>query len=63
MVSKIILGDGPMGRALATQAVAAAETPRLLGRPGPAGHRPEIFAGVELAYEVSRGPQVCANVA
>lgn len=63
MVSTIVLGDGPMGRALATQAAEAAETPRLIGRSGPAGHPPTLFDGVELAYEFSRGPQVCANVA
>jgi 4-hydroxy-tetrahydrodipicolinate reductase len=60
----IILGDGPMGTAVAG-ALAEADEPAaaVLGRPGPGGHLAEAFHGVDLCFEMSRGSQVAANLA
>lgn len=59
----IILGDGPMGRAVAAAIIEReAQAPVVLGRPGIGGHRPDAFAGAELAFDFSCSDAVAANV-
>jgi 4-hydroxy-tetrahydrodipicolinate reductase len=59
----IVLGDGPMGRAVA-EALAGrgAEVCGVLGRPQ-VTHPPGAFGAVEVAFEFSRGAAVLPNVA
>jgi 4-hydroxy-tetrahydrodipicolinate reductase len=59
----IILGDGPMGRAVAAALDGRGEsTPRLLGRPADDGHPLDDLAGADVIFEFSRGPAVAGNV-
>ncbi|MGC8633315.1 MAG: 4-hydroxy-tetrahydrodipicolinate reductase [Candidatus Limnocylindrales bacterium] len=59
----IVLGDGPMGRAVADAlAGRGAEVCGVLGRPR-TSHPPGAFATVEVAFEFSRGAAVLPNVA
>lgn len=58
----IVLGDGPMGRAMAGALAADGhDVVAVLGRPGPR-HAPGRFADVDVAFEFSRGDAVLANV-
>ena len=70
MDTMLILGDGPLGRAVE----AAAREPlgdddpavrhvRMLGRPAGESHDPADMAGVDLVVEASRGDAVAANLA
>ncbi len=59
----IVLGDGPMGRALAAGLTEHGdEVCAVLGRPRTT-HPPGAFEGVEVAFEFSRGGAVLPNVA
>ncbi len=58
----IVMGDGPMGRAVAGGLVERGETPLVLGRPA-STHPPGTFAGADVAFEFSRGTAVLANLA
>ncbi len=59
----IVLGDGPMGRAMAAGLVErGAEEVAVLGRPATT-HPPRAFDGVKVAFDFSRGDAVVANVA
>jgi 4-hydroxy-tetrahydrodipicolinate reductase len=64
MMRTIVVGDGPMGRAVET-ALRERGTPAVsvLGRPAHAGgHPPTAFAGAELVFDFSRGTAVRSNV-
>ncbi|HEY7941398.1 MAG TPA: dihydrodipicolinate reductase C-terminal domain-containing protein [Candidatus Limnocylindrales bacterium] len=59
----IILGDGPMGTAVADALAAEGHPAHVLGRP-PGGHHPApSLRGAGLIFDFSRGPAVAANVA
>ncbi len=59
----IVLGDGPMGRALAAGlAERGDEVCAVLGRPHTT-HPPGAFEGVDVAFEFSRGAAVLPNLA
>jgi 4-hydroxy-tetrahydrodipicolinate reductase len=59
----IILGDGPLGRAIATALVERGEpyTPPL-GRPAGGRHAGHIFEGGGVVFDASRGDAVRSNV-
>jgi 4-hydroxy-tetrahydrodipicolinate reductase len=59
----IILGDGPMGWAIATAASERGERTPVLGRPPTGRHDPVDFDGADLVVDASRGGAVRANVA
>ncbi len=58
-----ILGDGPMGRAVACAAVERGEPAVTVGRPPDGVHPPERFDGVTVVVDASRGSAVGANLA
>lgn len=60
----IILGDGPLGRAIAAALVERRDAMRLVGRPGDGSdrHDPAGLAGADVAFEASRGEAVAGNV-
>jgi len=58
-----ILGDGPMGRAIATAAQERGEPVTILGRPPGGRHDPGAFTGAELVIDASRGEAVASNLA
>jgi 4-hydroxy-tetrahydrodipicolinate reductase len=59
----IILGDGGLGRAIAT-AIRERDgrEPRIVGRPARGRHDPAVFTGADLVFDASRGEAVRANV-
>ena len=58
----IVLGDGPMGRAMGDALLADGhDLVVVAGRPA-GRHAPGVFAGVDVAFEFSRGDAVLANV-
>lgn len=57
-----ILGDGPLGRAVALAAAERGERTPVLGRPILARHEPASLRDAELIVEASRGGAVAANV-
>lgn len=60
----IILGDGGLGRAIATAlADEGLGAPRVLGRPPGGRHRPSELRGAGVVFEASRGDAVVDNVA
>lgn len=59
----VILGDGPMGRALASAVQARGDAVQTLGRPGPEGHPGSELAGGDVVIDASVGPAVRGNVA
>jgi 4-hydroxy-tetrahydrodipicolinate reductase len=64
-MNTIVLGDGPMGRALHAALAAAADVGRatLLGRPDdPAGHSPRELRSADVVLDFSRAAAVMANV-
>ncbi len=58
-----ILGDGPLGQAIAAALTARGDRHRLLGRPVAGAHDAAVLAGADVAFEASRGPAVAGNVA
>jgi 4-hydroxy-tetrahydrodipicolinate reductase len=62
-VDTIILGDGPMGRAIEAALSARAQPAVVLGRPADGHHAARDLAGTRLAFEASRGDAVAGNVA
>lgn len=58
----IIVGNGPMGRAVAAGLRERGEAPEVLGRPETT-HAPGRFAGVDVVFEFSRGTAVLPNLA
>lgn len=59
----LILGDGPMGHALADALAARGDGAAILGRPEADAHDAAAFDGVEVVIDFSRGDAVSANVA
>lgn len=58
----IILGDGPLGWAIAAAASDRGERTPILGRPTMGRHDPVAFDGVDLVIDASRGDAVRTNV-
>lgn len=58
----VIVGDGPMGQALASALAARGERVELLGRPADA-HPPDRIAGANVVFEASVGSAVRGNLA
>lgn len=59
----IILGDGGLGRAIASALrERQASEPRVVGRPATGRHEPATFTGADLVFDASRGDAVRANV-
>ena len=60
----VILGDGPLGRAIAAALVGRGDTIRVLGRPATAEgrHEPATLAGADVVIEASRGTAVATNL-
>ena len=58
----IVMGDGPMGRAVAGGLVERGDTAVVLGRPA-GTHPPGSFAGADVVFEFSRGTAVLGNLA
>lgn len=61
-MSTVILGDGPMGRAVATAADERGERTPVIGRPPGATHDATVFAGADLVVDASRAAAVATNV-
>jgi 4-hydroxy-tetrahydrodipicolinate reductase len=58
----VILGDGPLGRAIAGALRERGDDARVLGRPRPAGHDARLLEGAVVGFEASRGDAVAENV-
>lgn len=58
----LILGDGPMGRAIATAMLDRGEHGAIVGRPPAPGHDAETFHGVDLVVDATRGEAVAADI-
>src|SRR5690349_15038292 len=59
----VILGDGPLGRAVADAASARGDRATVHGRPAHGdGHPPHVFAAADVVVDASRGPAVAANL-
>ena len=63
MDSILILGDGPLGRAVETAARDRGLDPHVLGRPTDGRHRPDDLRGADLVVEASRADAVGPNLA
>jgi 4-hydroxy-tetrahydrodipicolinate reductase len=61
-MNAIILGDGGLGRAIATGFRDRDGEARVMGRPASGRHEPVAFAGADLVFDASRGDAVRANV-
>jgi 4-hydroxy-tetrahydrodipicolinate reductase len=62
MATTIVLGDGPLGRAIETALRGRDDTVRLLGRPTGGRHDPTILGAAEVVVDASRADAVAANV-
>jgi 4-hydroxy-tetrahydrodipicolinate reductase len=62
MNETIVLGDGPLGRAIGAALAERGETARILGRPGRGHHDPLDLSGADVVVDASRGEAVAANV-
>lgn len=58
----LILGDGGLGRAIASELAAGGTEPRILGRPADGRHRAADLGHPELTFDASRGEAVADNV-
>lgn len=58
----IILGDGPMGWAIAAAASQRGERTPVLGRPAMGRHDPVVFDGIDVVIDASRGTAVRNNI-
>ena len=63
MNTLLILGDGPLGRAVETAARERGEDVRVLGRPATGRHRSDDLVAADVVVEASRGDAVVANLA
>jgi len=58
----VILGDGPLGRAIAAACADRGTRARVLGRPAGGRHDPADLAGAAVVVEASRGDAVASNI-
>jgi len=58
----VILGDGPLGRAIAAAFTERGDRARMLGRPASGRHDPGDLAGAAVVVDASRGDAVAANL-
>ncbi len=58
----IILGDGPLGRAVADAVRARGDRAMLLGRPASARHDAAVLGAADVVVEASRGDAVASNL-
>jgi 4-hydroxy-tetrahydrodipicolinate reductase len=58
----VILGDGPMGQALAGALAARRDAVTVLGRPEVDDHRTDLLGAADVVFEFSRGDAVAGNV-
>jgi 4-hydroxy-tetrahydrodipicolinate reductase len=58
----IILGDGPLGRAMEAASRARGDRPRLLGRPVGGRHDPTTLTGADVIFDASTAGAVAGNV-
>jgi 4-hydroxy-tetrahydrodipicolinate reductase len=58
----VILGDGPLGRAIAAAFVERGDRAQVLGRPTGLRHDMADLAGAAVVVEASRGSAVAANI-
>jgi 4-hydroxy-tetrahydrodipicolinate reductase len=63
MDTLLILGDGPLGRAVEAAAREGGTGVRVLGRPASGRHRTDDLASADVVVEASRGDAVAANLA
>ncbi len=61
-MQSVILGSGPMGRALAAALAEAGHRADVLGRPPDGNHPPSAFAGTDVVFDFSIGRAVAGNV-
>jgi 4-hydroxy-tetrahydrodipicolinate reductase len=61
-MSTIVLGDGPLGRAIESALGERGEAVQVRGRPGPAGHEAATFVAAEVVVDASRAEAVATNV-
>src|SRR5680860_665101 len=59
----LILGDGPLGRALADASQARGDAVQVLGRPQAGGHAAARLAAAEVVFDASVGTAVRGNIA
>jgi 4-hydroxy-tetrahydrodipicolinate reductase len=62
MATTIVLGDGPLGRAVELALRGRDETVRVLGRPAGGRHDPTILGAADLIVDASRADAVVLNV-
>jgi 4-hydroxy-tetrahydrodipicolinate reductase len=62
MPTIVVLGSGPLGRAVADAATNAGHDARVLGRPTGARHDPTAFEGADLVVEASTANAVLENI-
>jgi 4-hydroxy-tetrahydrodipicolinate reductase len=62
MATTIVLGDGPLGRAVEVALRGRAESVRVLGRPADGRHDPTILGAAELIVDASRADAVAPNI-
>lgn len=63
MTDILILGDGPLGRAIEGAARERGDDVGVLGRSATGRHRPDHLVAADLVVEASRGDAVVANLA
>ena len=63
MANTLVLGDGPLGQAIAAAQAERGAVVTIRGRPAAGNsHDPAIFAGAEVVIDASRGDAVASNV-
>jgi 4-hydroxy-tetrahydrodipicolinate reductase len=62
MTTTLVLGNGPLGRAIERALRDRDETVRVLGRPAGGRHDPTILAGADLIVDASQAAAVATNV-
>jgi 4-hydroxy-tetrahydrodipicolinate reductase len=62
MATTLVLGNGPLGRAIEVALCDRDETVRVLGRPAGGRHDPTVLGAADLIVDASRANAVAANV-
>jgi 4-hydroxy-tetrahydrodipicolinate reductase len=62
MTTTIVLGDGPLGRAVGAALEARDGSVRILGRPAGGRHDPATLAGADVIVDASRSDAVAGNI-